>query len=261
MALFENLPLGLRRLVLDLGSTASWRRSQQSSAPRHCSSLKDVVAALPALSERLCRMRGLRELELHLDHTDMGTPELKLLGKSFSLSTLKRLCLDLRSCYNLKQDCRLNLNSRSCTQKNTPNQSCLVETQELGNEDNRHFLYISVYIRFFLPWPGPGKLEVCSRLMQPPFVSFASMNHESYCRLSDPRLKVGATRSGLCRCRIPMRLMHGHEELSIQACTGRLAYLGPIPVPALISTPALCVTSRRALKLLCWALGSCNVFA
>ncbi|CAE7731034.1 unnamed protein product [Symbiodinium necroappetens] len=84
VALFENLPLGLRRLVLDLGST-------------------DVVAALPALSERLCRMRGLRELELHLDHTDMGTPELKLLGKSFSLSTLKRLCLDLRSCYNLKQ--------------------------------------------------------------------------------------------------------------------------------------------------------------
>ena len=62
-------------------------------------------------------MRGLRELELHLDHTDMGTPELKLLGKSFSSSTLKRLCLDLRSCYILKQDCRLNLNSRSCTQK------------------------------------------------------------------------------------------------------------------------------------------------
>ena len=84
------------------------------------------------------------------------------------------------------------------------------------------------------------------------------MNHESYCRLSDPRLKVGATRSGLCRCRIPMR---GHQELSIQAFTGRLAYLGPIPFPGLISTPALCVTSRRALKISCWALGSCNVFA
>eukprot|EP00439_Symbiodinium_sp_Y106_P051048 s2051_g6.t2 len=86
VTLFENLPLGLRRLVLDLGST-------------------DVGLAVPALSERLCRMRGLRELELHLDHTDMGTPELKLLGKSFS-STLKRLCLDLRSCQNLKQAVR-----------------------------------------------------------------------------------------------------------------------------------------------------------
>ena len=81
-------------------------------------------------------MRGLRELELHLDHTDMGTPELKLLGKSFS-STLKRLCLDLRSCQNLKQDCRLKLNS--CI-NNTQNQLFRVETPELGSEDNRHIL-------------------------------------------------------------------------------------------------------------------------
>ncbi|CAE7888660.1 unnamed protein product, partial [Symbiodinium sp. KB8] len=151
VALFENLPLGLRRLVLDLGST-------------------DVVAALPALSERLCRMRGLRELELHLDHTDMGTPELKLLGKSFSSSTLKRLCLDLRSCYILKQ-------------------------------------------------------------------------------------AVGSATEGW-----------SDEELSIQACTGRLAYLGPIPVPALISTPALCdgVAALAAhlpqrLSRLKLDLGSCGI--
>ncbi|CAE7240793.1 unnamed protein product [Symbiodinium sp. CCMP2592] len=114
VTLFENLPLGLRRLVLDLGSTASWQNKAAQGhagprATRDCS-LEDVGLAVPALSERLCRMRSLRELELHLDHTDMGTPELKLLGKSFS-STLKRLCLDLRSCHNLQQDCRLKLDS------------------------------------------------------------------------------------------------------------------------------------------------------
>ena len=49
----------------------------------------------------------LRELDLHLDHTDMGDMEVKALGQSLP-STLKRFCIDLRSCPKL-QDSGLKL--------------------------------------------------------------------------------------------------------------------------------------------------------
>ena len=66
---------------------------------------KDVAAAVPTLAQRISKMQ-LRELDLHLDHSDMGAAEMKALGQSLP-TTLKRFCIDLRSCPKLKQDCGL----------------------------------------------------------------------------------------------------------------------------------------------------------
>ena len=58
-------------------------------------------------------MPALRELELHLDHTDLGTAEVRELGQSLP-TTLKRLCMDLRSCHKLKQDSGLKVERHLC---------------------------------------------------------------------------------------------------------------------------------------------------